>query len=311
MNLNSLKYFMEVAETKSFTKASKRLFVSQPGISQQIDSLEKQLGVTLLLRTTRAVELTEEGRYLYKQIRSSFNDIESTVSNLMKATAFPGLLNIATIPSAASLYVPLVLEGVRDLQLDIEFLLKETTSSEVIELVEDGSYHLGFIRVRENFQHFSGRNLDYITFKEYPIRALVSTNHPLANRTKIKLVELKNDYFIHHNRSDSNTLSNQLKEMCHKAGFKPKILMSGPELLTISNIVSKNLAVALLPENMYNIVPNKQIRAIELEDVYIENSIAAIWKDDGYINPNLKLLINILHTIKRKSKHRTLSIQYH
>src|SRR5699024_8931507 len=107
------------------------------------------------------------------------------------------------------------------------------------------------------------------------------------------------------------SLSNQLKEMCHKAGFKPKVLMSGPELLTISNIVSKNLAVALLPENMYNIVPNKQIRAIELEDVYIENSIAAIWKDDGYINPNLKLLINILHTIKRKSKHRTLSIQYH
>jgi len=311
MNLNSLKYFMEVAETKSFTKASERLFVSQPGISQQIDSLEKQLGVILLLRTTRAVELTEEGRYLYEQVRSSFTDIENTVSNLMKATSFPGLLNVATIPSAASLYVPLLLEGVLDLQLDIEFLLKETTSSEVIDLVEDGSYHLGFIRVRENFEHLRERKFDYVTFKEYPIKALVSTNHPLANRTKIKLAELKNDYFIHHNRNDSNTLYNQLEEMCHKAGFKPRILMSGPELLTISNIVSKKLAVALLPQNMYNIVPNKQIRAIELEDVYIENSIAAIWKDDGYMNPNLKLLMNILDRMKNNTQYHSLSIQYH
>lgn len=299
---------MEVAETKSFTKASERLFVSQPGISQQIDSLEKQLGVMLLLRTTRNVELTEEGRYLYEKVSSSFHEIENTVSNLIEATSFPGLLNVAAIPSAASLYFPLLLDGVRHLQLEIEFLLKETTSSEVIKLIEDGSFHLGFIRVTKDFQHLSDRNFDFIQFRGSPIKALVSSDHQLANRTKIKLAELQDDYFIHHNQSDSNTLYNQLEEMCFAAGFKPKILCSGPELLTISNIVSKNLAVALLPEGMYNIVPNKQIQAIELEDVYIENSIAAVWKDDGYINPNLKLLINVLQGIKDDIEDSFISI---
>lgn len=57
MNLHSLRYFVEVAKTLSFTKASKNLFISQPGISQQIHLLEKQLGVALLNRTTRKVEL--------------------------------------------------------------------------------------------------------------------------------------------------------------------------------------------------------------------------------------------------------------
>ncbi len=299
---------MEVAETKSFTKASERLFVSQPGISQQIDSLEKQLGVMLLLRTTRTVKLTEEGRYLYEKVRSSFNEIENTVTHLIEATSFPGLLNIAAIPSAASLYFPVLLDGIRDLQLEIEFLLKETTSSEVIKLIEDGSFHLGFIRSTKDFQHLSKRNFNFITFRGSPIKALVSSQHRLANRTKIKLAELQNDYFIHHNQSDSNTLYNQLEKLCYTAGFKPKILCSGPELLTISNIVSKNLAVALLPEGMYNVVPNAHIQAIELEDVYIENSITAVWRDDGYINPNVKLLINVLRGMKDDLKDHSISI---
>src|SRR5690625_6833843 len=103
MNLHSLRYFIEVAKTKSFTEASKRLFISQPGISQQIYLLEKQLGITLLHRTTRKVELTEEGKYLYDKTLSSFNEIEDTVAHLVENSTFPSLISIATVPSAASL----------------------------------------------------------------------------------------------------------------------------------------------------------------------------------------------------------------
>lgn len=303
MNLNSLKYFIEVADTKSFTKASERLYVSQPGISQQIDSLEKQLGVKLLLRTTRNVDLTEEGRYLYEKIRGSFHDIENTVSNLTEETAFPGLINIATIPSAASLYIPLLLKEARDLDLKIEFLIKEVTSSNAVKYVDEGHFHLGFIRTGKDFQLLKDHQMDFIEFKGSPIKAIVSKEHELASRSTIKLDELKNDYFIQHNKSDSNALFNQLEKICATAGFKPKTLCSGPELLTISNIIANNLAIALMPENIYHTIPKRNLIALDLEDVYIENSIVAIWKDDGYINPNLKLLIMMLRQFKQDHEH--------
>src|SRR5699024_7250370 len=74
------------------------------GISQQIHLLEEQLGVRLLHRTTRKVELTEEGKYLLERIFPSVSEIESTISHLMESHTFPTLLKIATIPSAAMLY---------------------------------------------------------------------------------------------------------------------------------------------------------------------------------------------------------------
>src|SRR5699024_11912947 len=99
MNLHSLRYFIEVAKTKSFTKASENLYVSQPGISQQIHLLENQLGVSLFHRSTRKVELTEEGKYLYDRTFASFTEIEQTVSNFIDSKSYPKLINIATIPS--------------------------------------------------------------------------------------------------------------------------------------------------------------------------------------------------------------------
>src|SRR5690625_7865673 len=104
MNLHSLRYFIEVAKTKSFTEASKRLFISQPGISQQIDQLEKQLGITLLHRTTRKVELTEEGKYLYEKTLSSFNEIEDTVAHLVDNSIFLSLIHITSVTFASSCY---------------------------------------------------------------------------------------------------------------------------------------------------------------------------------------------------------------
>src|SRR5699024_8489447 len=100
MNYNSLRYFIEVAETLSFTEASKNLFVSQPGISQQIHLLETQLGVKLLNRTTRNVTLTEEGKFLYNKTLPSLNEIKGTMDQITEGVNFPSVIKIATIPSA-------------------------------------------------------------------------------------------------------------------------------------------------------------------------------------------------------------------
>lgn len=297
MNLHSLRYFIEVAKTKSFTEASKNLFVSQPGISQQIFLLEKQLGISLLNRTTRKVELTEEGRYLFDQTLTSFAEIENTVATLIETTTFPKLINVATIPSAASLYLPTVLKTLHLDFPDTEFKIKETTSSDVMNLIHERTYHLGFIRTTTR-ESLSEKGIGFLEFERYPIKAVISSQHKLANRTSIKLKELENDFFLHYDQTESKALYDLLESACKQVGFTPDTICSGSELLTIANIIAGNLAVTLLPEDMLNLVSSDQIRAVDLEDVQAESSIVAVWGDREYVNVNTKLLIDILKNMK-------------
>lgn len=301
MNLNSLRYFIEVAGTKSFTNASKNLFISQPGISQQIHLLEKQLGVSLLHRTTRKVELTEEGKYLYDKTHSSFNEIENTLSYLIDSSTFPTLISVATIPSAASLYLPKLLKNIHIHYPEIEFNIKETNSTDVLNLVKDRTCHLGFIRTTTNSKITENHGFNYIEFKPSPIKVAVSSKHKLAPRKTIKIEELRNEFFLHYNPIESTALYDLVEEVGKDAGFKPKTICTGSELLTISNIISNNLAVTLIPNDMLKLVPSENIKAIDLEDIHLESSIVAVWKDDGYLNLNTKLLIKELSKLKKET----------
>lgn len=300
MNLHSLRYFIEVAKTKSFTQASKNLFISQPGISQQIRSLEKQLNFPLLHRTTREVELTEEGKYLYEKIITSFNDIEDTVSHLIEANTFPKLISIATVPTAASLYLPTILERLHDLYPKVELQIQETTSQRVMKLIDNRTCHFGFIRTTDNF-HLEGKDLHYSELGKSPIKVVVSSKHKFAHRDKIKLEELRNEKFLHYNTSESSALYSQIEAACIHAGFKPNTICNGSEFLTMANIISHNLAVALMPHDMLQLVPNNNIIAIDLEDVFLESSIAGVWKDNGYINVNTKILLNAFRNLHGKT----------
>lgn len=298
MNLHSLRYFIEVAKTKSFTEASKRLFISQPGISQQIDQLEKQLGITLLHRTTRKVELTEEGKYLYEKTLSSFNEIEDTVAHLVDNSTFPSLISIATVPSAASLYLPNLLKKIHAHHPEIEFRILETTTKNVMNAIGNRTSHLGFIRTTEEPHLLAQADMDHLEFEKSPIKAVVSTQHRLASEATIHLDQLRDDFFIQYNPTESVTLYSQIEAACIAAGFKPKVICSGSELLTISNLISQNIAVALMPENMLDLVPNNQVTSIEISSLSMTSSISAIWKDDGYVNLNAKLVLDILKQMK-------------
>lgn len=297
MNYNSLRYFIEVAETLSFTKASENLFVSQPGISQQIHLLEEQLGVKLLHRTTRSVTLTEEGKYLYAKTLPSLSEIKGTMNQIMEGTTFPSLIKIASIPSAASLYLPNFLEKLHTMHPNIEFSITETTSNEIVKLVKNHACHLGFIRTSEHTPTLLTDDLAHLEFSRSQVKAVVSSKHRLAHRDSINLNELSDDFFLHYNKDTSTSLYYLLEEACLQAGFKPKTICSGSELLTVSNIISHNLGVTLIPNDMLELVNSQNIKVLDLEEVNLESSITAVWHDDGYINSNTKMLLNLMHDL--------------
>ena len=83
MRLMQIRYFLAAADCKSITKASERMFVSQPALSKQLNELEKELGVTLLVRNSRGIELTEEGALFAEDLRRIISDLDTAVSRVM------------------------------------------------------------------------------------------------------------------------------------------------------------------------------------------------------------------------------------
>lgn len=95
MDLKSLRYFVEIAREKSFTAAAEKLFVTQPTLSRQIADLEEELGHKLFDRTTRRIELTEKGIYLFRQAQSILSLVEKTKLEAMSTQDLSGDITIS------------------------------------------------------------------------------------------------------------------------------------------------------------------------------------------------------------------------
>lgn len=278
MNLLALRYFLEVAKCLNFSHAAQNLHISQPGLSQQITLLEQSLGFKLFNRTTRQVTLTEEGQYLYISVYHSFENIEHIVHELQQLKAVPKkMIKIAAVPSAASILLPELLRRMKENVQDIEFYIKETTSKEAIEMVTKKEADIALIRTPQDARKLVDNHLNIVEFTRYPLQLVIGTNHRLANKQHIDLQELKEESFLHFDEQQSPSLYFLLEQACQSAGFIPKVLTIGAELLTMANLISKGIGVTIMPSDMVSLLSSHKIKAINLKEDQFYSSISAVW----------------------------------
>ncbi|OIJ11563.1 LysR family transcriptional regulator [Anaerobacillus arseniciselenatis] len=284
MNLLALRYFLEVARYLNFSHAACNLHISQPGLSQQITLLEQQLGFKLLIRTTRSVTLTEEGEYLYKNLIHSFKNIEHVVDELQQLKMIPQkTIKIATVPSAASHLLPGLLCKMKEEFPGIEFYIKETTSLDAIEMVKEKECNIALVRTPTDTRSLVEDQLNFVEFTRHPLQLVVSPQHALASEHSLDLSKLKDESFIHFDKKQSPSLYFLLEQVCQSAGFIPKVLAVGPELLTIANLIAKGIGVTIMPSDMVSLLPPQHIKAIDLENESFYSSISAVWDSSDHL----------------------------
>lgn len=295
MNLLSFRYFLEVSHHLNYSRASEKLRISQPGLSQQIAALENELGFKLLNRTTRKVTLTEEGKYLYKKLLPLFESIENTVNEVTDKKAIPKtVVKIAAVPSAASIYLPTLLTSLHNELPDVQFYLQEMTSVQAIELLTQQKSHLAFIRTPTDIKTLAIQGFNTIEFAKHPIQLIVSKDHAIAHKKSIDLYELRNENFIHYDQHQSPSLYYLLERACLTAGFVPTTLCAGPEILTIANLIAHGLGVTLMPQDMVELLDSSKITAINLKDQHLQSSISVIWRDADYVPLTTQTILRLL-----------------
>lgn len=262
-DLRQLRYFVAVAETLSFTRAAQRLHLSQPPLSQQIRSLEDDLGVRLFDRNRRRVALTEPGRLFLDEARKILAQVDTARMTAMEAAAGnKGRLRLA-YPASLSFHNALPQTLLRfassnpGVQVELNEMYTETQYSALVA----GQIDVGLVRALPKEQSIA-LQVEVDAIDHEPLLLALPCSHPLAKRKRIHLREVADEAFVSQPRAYSTTLYDTLVQLAAAAGFRPIIRQEAQQVTGMLTLVAAGVGMAVVPASL---------RAVHLPEVCMVN----------------------------------------
>ncbi|GAA2706778.1 LysR substrate-binding domain-containing protein [Actinoplanes palleronii] len=245
MELRHLRSFAALASERHFGRAAERLHIAQPALSQQIKQLERELGVELVTRTTRRVELTEAGHRFADHARTVLGSVDRAASEMaLVAAGQAGRVSAGFIGTATYDLLPQATRSVRHQLPDIRLELHgELLSPVLLEGLLTGTYDLVVLRP----DGITRPEVNVRTLRSEPLVAVLPDRHPLAARPSIDLAELSAEPFVTHPSGHRSSMHDHVLTACAAAGFHPTSIMEVGETATLVVFVAAGLGVALVP----------------------------------------------------------------
>ncbi|HET7481038.1 MAG TPA: LysR family transcriptional regulator [Rubrobacteraceae bacterium] len=248
VELRHLRYFVAVAEELHFGRAAARLRVSQSPLSQQIIQLERELGVELLERTKRRVELTSAGEVYLREARRVLTYNERAEEAARRAGRGElGRLVLGFAGSAAYGVLPLLLKASRERLPDLGIELRgELLSSELVRALGEDEIQIAIL-LRTSTEN---PDLEVAVVRREPFVAALPADHPLARRRVVDPRELSEEPFVIFPRRRGAVLHDAVINTCQDAGFSPRVVQEATELPTQVSLIAAGMGVALVPASM-------------------------------------------------------------
>lgn len=274
MELRHLFYFVAVAEELHFGRAAQRLHMAQPPLSQQIRSLEDELGVQLFQRTKRHVELTEAGQAFLSEARLTLAQAEHAIEVARRAgRGETGRLAVGFVGTTTYEVLPIIIRAFQQSYPDVELILHELTTAQQVQALHDKHIHIGLLRPPINDDM-----LAFETIHREPIGLVLPESHPLAQQTPLASVAaLAQERFIMFPRHLGIGLYDQVISLCQDAGFSPQVRQEAVQMQTILALVAAGLGIALVPASARHL-RNNGIVYRPLEDVHVYTELAMAWR---------------------------------
>ena len=199
---DSIRVFLTVVEKKSFSKAAKALFLTQPAVSFQIQMLEEYYGTRLFDRVSRNIILTEAGHLLLKYA-NEMNRLQSELEREMQdlTSNIKGKLRIGASTTIGEYIAPYILGAFKNMYPDVELSLEVANSEDIEASIHDTTLDIGLIE-----GPLIGKDLESIPFLTDHLQLITSTNHPWANLDTISVFELDKFPFISREKAPAPVL---------------------------------------------------------------------------------------------------------
>src|ERR1700677_324391 len=245
MELRYLKYFVTVAERQSFTRAAEELRVAQPAISQQIKSLEEELGVSLLHRTKRSVKLTAAGNAFLSEAKEILAHAELSKQIARRAArGETGSLAIGCVGAGASAFLPELIQSYRKRFPAVRVHLFEMTPEHQFQAFARERIDVGFMR---SLAESDAKNFTQDRVYRDCLMLAVPDTHAHAKTKQVRLDKFAGEDFVMFKRSEAPKLFDEMTQLCAKAGFIPQIVSEPPMIQTLLMAVAAGIGVAIVP----------------------------------------------------------------
>ena len=270
MELRHLRYFITVAEELNFSKAALKLYTAQPSLSQQIKDLEEDVGVKLLHRTKRKVELTEEGAVFLEQARLTLAQADKAVAMARQVSqAKQQMLRIGFVPVAEMKIFPYVLPNLRVQNSDLKIELLSMNNSDQSRAIKKGELDITFTR-----QNLQSDEIESQFVLREPLIFILPKDHPLAKYERIPVKALNGIDFIIPAMEQSQTLHNLILDFAKSHNIELNVVQKADNILFNINSIGMGLGCTILPGYIAPLtMSNTVIRPLDVElphlDLYV------------------------------------------
>lgn len=312
MDLKQLNAFVAIADLKSFSAAAKFTGLSQPSLSRQLKQLESDMGVTLINRYHRPLQLTEAGQFFYDKVSAVLTELDTITSMTQRMGVPDTALNIGFVPSVLYGLLPEVIKALKQNHRNIEVNLKDISSYQQIEALKSGDIDVGFGR----FAHQDSWVQQILLRHERYVVALPK-HHPLTAQKELRLMDLANNRLIlyhqthlpakrvpterldtkqdKHEASVDEPVTEPLLYLFAQYGITPHATTTVSDLQVALGLVAAGIGITLVPASSQTM----RVDQVSYQRLIHENLTSPIYlhtlKD--VLHPHVPALLQAIYTV--------------
>ena len=284
MELRQLEYLVAVAEEANFTRAARRVHVSQSGVSAQVRALERELGQQLFDRSGRSVRPTEVGAAVLSYARAALEAVEGArlaveeLAGLVRGQVTVGMVSGCALPVLAEL-----LAAFHDLHPGVGIALAEGGSDALVASVREGRLDLALVGAVGG----ASPGVEASVLLEEALVAAVGPHDPLAARRAIRVEALRDRPLVCLPRGTGVRAA--LDAACAAAGFAPRIALEASALPMVAELAGRGLGVGVLPASTAG-ARRPALRVLQIRP-RLRSRLELVWNPAAATGPAARALI--------------------
>lgn len=293
MELRRLRYFIAVAEERSFSRAAERLDIAQPPLSQQIRRLEAELGFPLFERTTKGVRLTRAGEALLSGARTvlrAAEDARKAAEDAHRGVA--GRLSIGYINSAAYDILPRLLRSLGRAHPEIHVDVREMAIADQIDALVDGRVDVGILR-----PPVDDTRLASVRLVEEPFVVVLPAGHPLASEPLLDLRALEGEVLVGYPRGHPAGFRERIDAALRSAGVTPQVVQEATHVHSLCGLVAGGVGLSVVPMSARGLAIDG-VRCVPLRKPELRAEVWLAWSHRA-VPPQVQHVVTVANSVFR------------
>lgn len=292
IDVRRLQALYEVAEQGTFSAAASAMGMTQSAVSQHISALEREVGLPVVRRGSRPIELTEAGAALTRHARGILARLEAAEQEVAEiGERRRGRLRFGCFPTVLGTLMPTAFARFRRLHPQVRLTVVDDHLHRLVPRVESGELDLVVI-----YDHEALPTLDAKSFHHAPLltdrfQAVLPAAHPLTRRKTLRLSDLRDESWI--GGAPSSAWYRIVRHACQQAGFSPRADVASDDYIAVQALVAAGLGVSVIP-GLAVMHPLPGVAVRPLTSGAPERHISAAWPTDGYQSPTLTAMVDSL-----------------